>query len=149
MLKMFPNMLITNLQMEKHSLDVEILALSEICQKYSQNQENSMGDGEKKLLRILDQIGVKRQAYHGSVFVGNHWKVILAKDKNQVFNFVKLCSVLTDEVTKDHLVELFRIYSEARSLMARRHLLSENEKNFEISMSQFWCIVPSIFLKAP
>ena len=49
MLKMFPNMLITNLQMEKHSLDVEILALSDICKKYSQNQENSMGDGEKQL----------------------------------------------------------------------------------------------------
>ena len=135
--------------MEKHSLDVEILALSDICKKYSQDQESSMGDSENFFWSILDQIGMKRQAYHGNVFVGNHCKVILAKDKNQVFNFVKLCSVLTDEVTKDHLVELFRIYSEARSLMARRHLLSENEKNFEISMSQFWCIVPSIFLKAP
>ena len=87
-----------------------------------------MGDGEKKLLNILDEIGVKRQACHGNVFRGNHCKVILAKDKNQVFNFVKLCSVLTDEVTRDHFVELLRIYSEARSLMARRHLLSKNKK---------------------
>ena len=79
-------------------------------------------------MSILDQIGKNRQAYHGNVFVGNHCKVILAKDKNQVFNFVKLCSFLTDEVTKDNFVELFRIYSEACSLMARRHLLSENEK---------------------
>ena len=87
-----------------------------------------MGDGEKKLLSILDEIGVKRQACHGNVFIGNHCKVILAKDKNQVFNFVKLCSVLTDEVTRDHFVELLRIYSEAPSLMARRHLLSKNKK---------------------
>ena len=79
-----------------------------------------MGDREKKLLSILDQIGMKRQAYHGNVFVGNHCKVILAKDKNQVFNFAKPCSVLTDEVTKDHFVELFRIYSKARLLMARK-----------------------------
>ena len=85
-------------------------------------------DGEKKLLSIFDEIGVKRQAYHGNVFIGNHCQVILAKDKNQVFNFVKLCSVLTDEVTRDHFVELFRIYSEARLLMARRHLLSKNKK---------------------
>ena len=72
-------------------------------------------DGEKKLLSILDEIGVKRQAYHGNVFIGNHCQVILAKDKNQVFNFVKLCNVLTDKVTKDHFVELFRIYREAHS----------------------------------
>ena len=142
-------MLITNLQMEKHSLDVEILALSDICKKYSQNQENSMGDGEKQLLRILDQIGVKRQAYHGSVFVGNHCKGILAKDKNQVFNFVKLCSVLTDEVTKDHFVELFRIYSEARSLMARRHLLSDNEKETLKSLRcNFGALFPVYFPKS-
>ena len=36
-----------HLQMEKHSLDVEILALSNICKKYSQDRESSMGDGEK------------------------------------------------------------------------------------------------------
>ena len=117
-----------HLQLEKHSPDVENLALSDILKKYSQDQENSMGDGEKILLSILDEVGSKRQAQHGNVFVGNHCKVILPKDKNQVFNFAKRCSVLTDEVAKDHFVESFRIYSEARSLMARRHLLSENEK---------------------
>ena len=37
---------IEHLQMEKHSLDVEILALSDICKKYSQDQESSMGDSE-------------------------------------------------------------------------------------------------------
>ena len=117
-----------HLQLEKHSLDVENLALSDIWKMYSQEQENSMGDGEKNILSILHEVGLKRQAEHGNVFVGNHCKVILPKDKNQVFNFAKLFSVLTDEVAKDHFVELFRIYSEAHSLMAWRHLLSENEK---------------------
>ena len=32
-----------HLQMVKHSWDVEILVLSNICKKYSQDQENSMG----------------------------------------------------------------------------------------------------------
>ena len=72
---------------EKHSLEVEVLALSDICKKYRQDQKNSMGESEKKLLKILDETGVKRQAYHGNVFIGNHCKVILAKDKNQVYNF--------------------------------------------------------------
>ena len=59
----------------------------DICKKYRQDQEYSMGESEKQLLNILDEIGVKRQAYHGNVFIGNHCKVILAKDKNQVYNF--------------------------------------------------------------
>ena len=107
---------------------VEILIFSDVFKKYSQGQESSMGDREKKLLSILDEIIVKRQAYHGNLFVGYHYKVVLAKDKNQAFNFVKLCSVLTDEVTKYHFEELLRIYSGARSVMARRQLLLKIEK---------------------
>ena len=86
---------IEHLKSEKHSLEVEVLALSDICKKYRQDQENSMGESEKQLLHILNEIGVKRQAY---VFIGNHCKVILAKDKNQVHNFEKLCSVLSDRL---------------------------------------------------
>ena len=37
-----------------------------------------MGESEKRLLQILDDIDIKRQAYHGNVFIGNHCKVILA-----------------------------------------------------------------------
>ena len=113
------------LDSEKFSLEAEVSALSDICEKYRQDQEFSMGDSEKQLLNVLDQIGVKRQAYHGNVFVGNHCKVILAKDKNQEYNFVKLCNVLSDEVKKEHFVKLFSIYSEARSLMAQKNYLSD------------------------
>ena len=37
-----------------------------------------MGESEKRLLQILDDIDIKRQAYHTKVFIGNHCKVILA-----------------------------------------------------------------------
>ena len=51
------------------------------CQSYSAQDVS---------IHVDHQIGVKRQAYHGNVFVGNHCKVILAKDKNQVFNLTLL-----------------------------------------------------------
>ena len=38
---------IEHLKSEKHSLEVEVLALSDICKKYRQGQENSMGEREK------------------------------------------------------------------------------------------------------
>ena len=87
-----------------------------------------MGESEKKLLKILDETGVKRQAYHGNVFIGNHCKVILAKDKNQVYNFEKLCSVLSHRLEREHFIEVFRLYSEARSLTAKKHILIDHEK---------------------
>ena len=100
----------------------------DICKKYRQDQEYSMGESEKQLLNILDEIGVKRQAYHRNVFIGNHCKVILVKDKNQVYNFEKLCSVLSDRLEREHFIEVFRLYSEARLLMARKHILLDHEK---------------------
>ena len=79
-------------------------------------------------MQILDEIGIKRQAYHGNVFIGNHCKVMLAKDKNQVYNFEKLWSVLSDRLEREYLIEVFRLYSEARSLMAKKHILLDHEK---------------------
>ena len=65
-----------------------------------------MGESEKLLLQILDEIGVKRQACQGNVFIGNHCKVILAKGKNQVYNFEKLCSLLSDRLEREHFIEV-------------------------------------------
>ena len=48
-----------------------------------------MGKTEKQLLQILDDTGIKRQAYHGNTFTGNQCKAILAKDKNKVYNVEK------------------------------------------------------------
>ena len=108
---------IEHLKSEKHYFEVEVLALSDICKKC-----------EKQLLIILDEISVKRQAYHGNVFISNHCKVILAKDKNQVYNFEKLCSVLSHRLEREHFIEVFRLYSEARSLTAKKHILIDHEK---------------------
>ena len=41
---------------------MEISDLPVICKKYSKDQENFMEDGEKELLNILNEIGMKRQA---------------------------------------------------------------------------------------
>ena len=66
---------IESLNNEVKSLEVAISKLTVKCEKLGQDFEgNSMGDLECHLLRILDDIGVKRQAYHGNVFVGNHSK---------------------------------------------------------------------------
>ena len=86
-----------------------------------------MGDLECRLLKILDDIGVKCQTYLGNVFVGHHCKVILAKDKNGVFNFSKLCSVLPDECVKKKFVDLFELYSVAQNFMARKGYLNSEE----------------------
>ena len=80
-----------------------------------------------RLLRILDDTDVKRQVCHGDVFVGNHCKVILVKDKNDVSNFSKLCSVLLDENLKKKFVDLFDLYSDARNLMARKGYLNSEK----------------------
>ena len=82
-----------------------------------------MGESEKQLWKILCEIGVKRQAYHGNVFIGNHCKAILAKDKNQVCNFEKLCSVLSDRLERENFIEVLRLYSEACLLMARKYIM--------------------------
>ena len=76
---------------EVKSLKIAINGLMVKCQKLRKDSgRNSIGDLECRLLRILDDIGVKCQAYQGNVFVGNYCKVMLAKDKNGVFNFSKL-----------------------------------------------------------
>ena len=109
-----------------------------------------MGDLECRLLRILDDIEVKRQACHGDVFVGNHCKVILAKDKNDVFNFSKLCSVLFDENLKKKFVDLFELYNVARNLMAHKgYLNSEKIDTLALSCYGFGAKFPAYFPDVP
>ena len=105
-----------------------------------------MGDLECRLLRVLDDIGVKRQAYHGNVFVGNHCKIILAQDRNCVFNFSKLCSVLPDESLRKKFFDLFELYSVARNLMTRKgYLNSEEIDTLVFSCHEFGAKFPVYF----
>ena len=78
-------------------------------------------------MRILDDIGVKRQAFHENVFVGNHCKVILVKERNGVFNFCKLCSVLPDESLRKKFFDLFDLYSVAGNLIAHTGYLNSEK----------------------
>ena len=36
-----------------------------------------IGFRESEVLRVFDELGVVRQAYHGNIFVGNHCRIIL------------------------------------------------------------------------
>ena len=120
---------IETLHNDVKSLEIAINELTVKCKKFRQDSENSMGDFECCLLKILDDVGVKRQTYHGNVFVGNHCKVILAKDGNGVFNFSKLCSVPPDESLKKKFFDLFELYIVARNLMAHKGFLNSEEIN--------------------
>ena len=71
----------------------------------------------------------KRQVYHGNVFVGNHFKEILAKDGNDVFNFSKLYSILPDESSKKTLFDLFELHRVAQNLMAHKGFLNSDRSN--------------------
>ena len=88
-------------------LEVSVNELTVKCKRFREDLESSMEDFECLLWRILDDIGVKRQAHHENVFVGNHCKLILAKDGNGVFNFLKLCSVLPDKSLKKFFSLIF------------------------------------------
>ena len=120
-----------NRQSEKvKSLEIAINKLTVNYHKLRQDfqAENSMRDLECCLLRILDDTGVKRQAFHENVFVGNHCKVNLAKNRNGVFNFCKLCSVLPDESLRKKFFDLFDLFGVAGNLMACTGY-SNSEKN--------------------
>ena len=54
------------------------------------------------LSRTTDAAVVEVQTYHEKVFVGNHCKVVLAKDRDVVFNFCK--------VSSKNLIKKFMIY---------------------------------------
>ena len=90
------------------SLEIAINELTVMCENPAQaaESENSMGVYECRFLRILDDFGVKCQAYQGNFFAGNHCKVILAKYLNGVFTFSKLYSVLSDESLKKKFLDL-------------------------------------------
>ena len=102
------------------------------------------------------KLGVKRQAFHGEVFVGNHCKVILSKNKNNVYNFEELCNVLSDNVeAKKHLIAVFTVYSQAHELMTHRNFMNEHDISQLVALTEkfgtiyptFFCLSYSITLK--
>ena len=87
-------------------MEKEFKLLRDECLRLKSLIEEMVGPTEKNLLKLLDEIKVVRQAYHGNVFVGNHCKIILR-------NFVMLCDVISrkaPEVCKD-FKKVFGIWS--------------------------------------
>ena len=117
------------------------LPLSDTCKKYTQDKENYMEETEKRLLQILDDIGTKRQAYHGNIFTGNQCKLILTKDKNQVYNFEKIYTGRLERIMRYSC-----FISKAHSFMSRKHFLPDHEKARLTSLShKYGQLFPACF----
>ena len=103
------------------NIESNLDSLTDQISKWQIAIEDEMGPLEAKLLLALEQINVKRQAYHGHSFVGNHCKTILK-------NYGKLCSVLDDHPEeKNKFMLIFSIYAEIQPLIANKNILSEAE----------------------
>ena len=80
--------------------------------------EDGMGPLQSRLISILDEIKVERQAYHGKAFVGNHCKLILK-------NHELVCSVLsTSPDLHTKFVDIFSIFAEVQPLLFRKNYLT-------------------------
>ena len=100
-----------------------------------------MEETEKRLLQILDDIGTKRQAYHGNIFTGNQCKLILTKDKNQVYNSEKIYTGRLERIMRYSC-----FISKAHSLMSRKHFLPDHEKARLTSLShKYGQLFPACF----
>ena len=126
-------------------VEKEFKLLRDECLRLKSLIEEMVGPTERNLLKLLDDIKVLRQAYHGNVFVGNHCKIILR-------NFVMLCDVISrkaPEVCKD-FKKVFGIFSEAHHYMAIKHLLSDSD----IESLCYFCeelghVYPMVFPESP
>ena len=126
-------------------VEKEFKLLRDECLRLKSLIEEMVGPTEKNLLKVLDDIKVVRQAYHGNVFVGNHCKIILR-------NFVMLCDVISrkaPEVCKD-FKKVFGIFSEAHHYMAIKQLLSDSDiESLCYFCEEFGRVYPMVFPESP
>ena len=106
----------------QRKLDLDIAELKSQCAALKDSIDSNIGDYEQQLLKTLDRIKVVRQAYHGNVFIGNHYKIILN-------NYEKLCDVVVSDEPEFHepISECFHIYSELDKLISAKRFLTEAE----------------------
>ena len=62
---------------EGDNLKVVTVKQSSLCDEFKAKKESKMGPRELELHKKFDKIKVKRQAYHGNIFVGNPCKLVL------------------------------------------------------------------------
>ena len=120
-------------------------ALSEECSLLKEKVENMVGPFEKKLMKVLDDIGVDRQAYHSNSFVGNHCRKILA-------NVHLLCDVVSksEPIFSRHLKEVFTTFTECYHQMSKKTALSDKDiESLTASCKKFGEIYPEYFPEPP
>ena len=81
---------IEGLQSEVKYSKISINELTLNCVNCRQDSENSRGVYKCHLLRFLDDASVKSLAHPENFVAGMHCKIILAKDRDAVFNLQTL-----------------------------------------------------------
>ena len=135
---------VTDSLAEEDNLKMIIVKQSTLCDELKAKNESKMGPRELELHRKLDEIKVKRQAYHGNVFVGNHCKLVLRHHE-------ALCNVVADKpVLHQTFTNIFSLFSKIqRPLFIKSRLLTQEEiTTLTNSCSKFGEIFPSLFPQA-
>ena len=129
-------------------LEGKLASIQDNSSRIRQEIEDAMGPGVTKLNKLLADMAVQRQAFHGNVFVGNHCKVILhGSSKNtSEKNYERLCSVLSDANLRNNFIEIFRLFSKSHHLMTMRNFLSPEEiDRLENLCAKFGELFPKYF----
>ena len=105
------------------ALGDDVNFLMQECQLLKAQYDSIIGEKEKQLLQVLEQIKVMRQAYHGNVFIGNHCKKILK-------NYKMLCEVVQDDpVFYNQICEIFSVYAEIQQLISPKKFLAQEVRD--------------------
>ena len=79
-----------------------------------------VGSRERALVDALENMKVVRQAYHGNVMVGNHCVIVLQR-------YTELTAVISDQPIHRGFNEVFKLFSDAMTLIMARRFLSNEE----------------------
>ena len=134
-----------SLREKQTAAEQEFFLLRDECFDLKKQVDAMVGPLEKQLLKVLDDIKVNRQAYHGNVFVGNHCKIIL-----KIFS--QLCDVISkpEPETCKKMKEVFGAFSGAHHFMTLKKLLTDEEINYLCHFCEdFGSVYPKAFPESP
>ena len=102
------------------SLEESNLHLSNSIKLMEQEREMQAGPLETRLMGVLENLNVERQAFHSNSFVGNHCTTILQ-------NYEALCDVFDDLPTRQKFADVFKVFAEVQPLIRAKRYLNEHE----------------------
>ena len=119
-----------NLLIEDESeMNKEIVAVRTQCDDLKAEYNRIIGARERSLNLALESLKVVRQAYHGSVMVGNHCVIVLEK-------YLELTSVINDHTELYHkLNTIFELFRKIMKLVMKKRFLED----YEISSLENLC----------